>query len=55
MEKSRLDRSGKTYSEVLHRIKDERNILHTIKRGKINWIGHILRRNLLLNIVLKGI
>jgi hypothetical protein len=35
--------------EVLHRVKGERNILHTIKRRKDNWIGHILRRNCLLN------
>jgi hypothetical protein len=33
---------------VLHRVKEERNILHTIKRRKANWIGHILRRNYLL-------
>jgi hypothetical protein len=31
--------------EVLHRVKEERNIVHTIKRRKANWIGHILRRN----------
>jgi hypothetical protein len=31
--------------EVLHRVKEERNILHTIKIRKTNWIGHILRRN----------
>jgi hypothetical protein len=29
---------------VLHRVKEESNILHTIKRRKANWIGHILRR-----------
>jgi hypothetical protein len=29
--------------EVLHRVKEERNILHTIKRKNANWIGHILR------------
>ena len=28
--------------EVLHRVKEERNILHTIKRLKANWIDHIL-------------
>jgi hypothetical protein len=39
--------------EVLHRVK-ERNILHTIKRGKANWIGHILRRNGLLKHVIEG-
>jgi hypothetical protein len=30
--------------EVLHRVKEERNILHTIKIRNANWIGHILRR-----------
>jgi hypothetical protein len=33
---------------VLHRVKEERNILHAIRRGNANWIGHILRRNCLL-------
>jgi hypothetical protein len=40
--------------EVLHRVKVERNILHTIKRRKANWIGHILRRNCLLKHVIEG-
>ena len=30
---------------VLRRVTEERNILHTIKRRKVNWIGQILRRN----------
>jgi len=34
-------------NEVLQRIKQERNILHTIKRRKANCIGAILRRNCL--------
>jgi hypothetical protein len=42
--------------EVLHRVKEERNrpIVHTIKRRKANWIGHILHRNLLLKHVIEG-
>jgi hypothetical protein len=48
-----LDRSVK-YEEVLHRVKEERNILHTIKRRKANWIGHILSRNCLLKHVIEG-
>jgi hypothetical protein len=40
--------------EVLHRVKEERNIVHTIKRRKANWIGHILRRNCLLKLVIEG-
>jgi hypothetical protein len=31
--------------EVLLKIKEERNILRTVKRKKANWIGHILRNN----------
>jgi hypothetical protein len=31
-----------------------RNILHTIKIRKANWIGHILRRNCLLKHVIVG-
>jgi hypothetical protein len=39
--------------EVLHRVKEERNILQTMKRTA-NWIGHILRRNCLLKYVTEG-
>jgi hypothetical protein len=30
---------------VLHRVMEESNILHTVRRMKANWIEHILRRN----------
>jgi hypothetical protein len=40
--------------EVLHRVKKERIIVHTIKRRKANWIGHILRRNCILKHVIQG-
>jgi hypothetical protein len=40
--------------EVLHRVMEERNILHTIKIRKANWIGHTLRRNCLLKHVIEG-
>jgi hypothetical protein len=40
--------------EVLHRVKEERNIIPTIKRRKVNWLGHILRRNCLLKHVIEG-
>jgi hypothetical protein len=39
---------------VLHRVKEERNILHTLRRGKANWMGHILRRNCLLSHIIEG-
>jgi hypothetical protein len=39
--------------EVMHRVKEERNILHAIKGRKGNWIGHILCRNCLLKNVIE--
>jgi hypothetical protein len=39
--------------EVLRRVKEERIILHTIKRRKANWIGHILRSNCLLKHIIE--
>ena len=40
--------------EVLLRVKEQRNILHEIRKRKANWIGHILRRNCLLQGVIEG-
>jgi hypothetical protein len=40
--------------EVLLRVKEQRNILHEISTRKANWIGHILRRNCLLQQVIEG-
>jgi len=40
--------------EVLLRVKEQRNILHEISKRKANWIGHILRRNCLLQGVIEG-
>jgi len=39
--------------EVLFRVKEQRNILHEIRKRKANWIGHILRRNCLLQRVIE--
>jgi hypothetical protein len=41
-------------NEVLHRVKEERNILHTIIKRKATWIGHILRSNCLLKHLIGG-
>jgi hypothetical protein len=38
--------------EVLHRVKEESNIIHLIKRREVNWIGHSLHRNCLLKHVI---
>jgi hypothetical protein len=40
--------------EVLLRIKEQRNILHEIRKRKTNLIGHILCRNCLLQRVTEG-
>ena len=39
---------------VLLRFKEQRDILHEISKRKANWIGHILRRNCLLQRVIEG-
>jgi len=40
--------------DVLLRVKEQRNILHEIRKRKANWNGHILRRNCLLQQVTEG-
>ena len=40
--------------EVLLRVQKQRNILHELSKRKANWIGHILRRNCLLQQVIEG-
>jgi hypothetical protein len=38
--------------DVLHRVKEERNIFQTINIRTANWIGHIVRSNCLLKQVI---
>jgi hypothetical protein len=40
--------------EILLRVKEQRNILHEIRKWKANWIGHISCRNCLLQRVIEG-
>ena len=40
--------------KALLRVKEQRKILHEIRKRKANWIGHILRRNCLLKQVIEG-
>ena len=35
-------------------VNEQRNVLHEISKRKANWIGHILRRNCLLQRVIEG-
>jgi hypothetical protein len=36
--------------ELLHRVKEEMNVLLTVKRRKTNWIGHTLPRSCLMTL-----
>jgi len=40
--------------EVLQGTKKERNILNTVQRRKVKWIGHKMRRNCLLKYIIEG-
>jgi hypothetical protein len=41
-------------NEVFLRVKEQRNILHEIRKRTAHWIGHILRRNCLLQRVIES-
>ena len=47
-----LDRSCEKWKSI--RVEEQRNILHEISKRKANWMGHILRRNCLLQRVTEG-
>ena len=46
--------SEKVTNEILDRIGEKKTLLNNILRRKVNWIGHILRRNCLLDDVIEG-
>jgi hypothetical protein len=54
----RMEMMSWTYNvrneDVLLRVKGQRNILHEIRKRKVNWIGHILRRNCILQRFIEG-
>jgi hypothetical protein len=41
----KINWTDRVRNEVVQRVKEDRYILHTIKRRKDNWIGHTLPRN----------
>jgi len=47
-----LDRSCES-KEMLHRAKEERNVLHKAQRRTVNWIGHMLNGNSLLEHIIE--
>lgn len=42
------------YEKVLHTVQEDRNIPHTEKERKANWICQMLCRNRLLNLLIEG-
>jgi hypothetical protein len=46
--------SDRVRNGVLHRVKEERNIIHTTKIRKANWIGHNLCRNRFVKHTVEG-
>ena len=44
----KISPTKRTKNEVIHGVKEERNLLHTMNRRKVNWNGQIMRRNSLL-------
>jgi hypothetical protein len=42
-----------TNEQVLESVGEKRTFLNNILRRKVNWIGHILRRNCLFMVLLK--
>jgi hypothetical protein len=53
-ERCQVYRDFEKVGKHLPRVKEQRNILHEISKRKANWIGHILRRNCLLQQVIEG-
>jgi len=55
LEKDGEDRLGRSCekNEMFHNVNEEMYVPDTLKRRKVNWIGHILRRNCLLKHVIE--
>jgi len=55
LEKDAEDRLGRSCekNEMFHNVSEEMYVPDTLKRRKVNWIGHILRRNCLLKHVIE--
>ena len=44
----------KTNEEVLQMVDTEREMMDTLRSRQMTWLGHILRHDLLLRIMLEG-
>ena len=54
LQKGKISWTDRVIHEGLSRVKEKRNVLQTAKIRKVNWIGHIWRRNCLLTHVIEG-
>jgi hypothetical protein len=50
----KINWTDRVRNKVLHKIKEERSILRTVKTRKAHWIGHMLGRHCLLKHVSEG-
>jgi chromosome condensin MukBEF complex kleisin-like MukF subunit len=51
--REKISLNDRVKDEVLHRVKEEMNVLQTIKRKEANWFCHSLLSKCLLNTLLK--
>jgi hypothetical protein len=40
--------------DILHRVKEKRNIMQTVRRRKAAWVRHTMPINCLLNLIIQG-
>jgi len=52
--KKEISWADRARNEVLHRVREKRNIVYRIRGRKANWIGRSLRRNCILKHVIEG-
>ena len=49
-----VSRTDRVKNEVVPNVKDESNILKTVKRKQANWVGDIFHRNCHIKSVIEG-
>jgi hypothetical protein len=52
--REKISWTNRVKNEVLHKVKKERNIVHTIRQRKAKWICHIFRENCFLKHPIAG-
>ena len=52
--KENISRPERVKKAVVDKVKEESNILKTVKRRQVNWVGDIFHRNCLIKHVIDG-